>query len=104
MVIRRRDEEQVNGLRHIEPVTTHLYGPERRDSKLSGLAPQVVERGLARVKRIDDAVRCDNLGHAQGEVSSAGTEIAHDHPRSETENGDDRVRVAQAILAGTAGI
>ena len=55
MVVGRRDEEQVNRLRDIEPVTTHLHGPECRDATIIGCAPQVVERALAHVKRINDA-------------------------------------------------
>ena len=37
-------------------------------------------------------------------MSGTGAQIAHDHARSEAENPDDRVGVAQAILSGTAGI
>jgi hypothetical protein len=36
-------------------------------------------------------------------VSGARTQVAYDHAWLETEDPDDRIRVAQAILACTAG-
>jgi hypothetical protein len=104
MVVGGRNEEQVHRLGDLETVAAHRHRPECRDPTMLGGTAQVVERAAARVERVDDAIRFDGAGQAEGEMPRARTEIAHDHPGPEVEDRDDRVRVAQAILAGPAGV
>ena len=104
MVIRGRDEQQVHRLRDLESVTTYQHGPDRRDPPLVGRAEQVIEGALARVERVDDAGRFDLAGEPEGEVPITRTEIAYDDAGPEVEGRDHRVRVAQAILARSAGV
>lgn len=103
MVIRGRDEEQIHGLRALESVARHEHPPECRDPTIVGRATEIIKGALARVERVYHAVWFDRSGEAEGEVTGAWTEVAHDHAGPEIEGRDHGVWVAQAILACSAG-
>ena len=104
MVVGGRYEEQVDRLGNLESIARHPDRPQVRDRAVSGNAHEIVERGLARVERIDDTIRLHRPGEPQGEVTHARPQVPHDHPRPDVEGANDRVGVPQAILPGSTGV
>ena len=82
----------------------HGHATKGGNPTIVGRATQVIQGALARVERVHDAIRFDGPGHAEGEVPGPWPEITHGHAGSEIEGRDHGVRVAQAILARSAGV
>lgn len=103
MVIRRRDEQQVDRFRDLEPVPRHGDGAQGRQPASRRFGAQILERRGVGVEGVDDA-GLDRARQLEREVAVPRTEVADDVPPLQAEGIDDARRLAQAVLARAAGV
>lgn len=104
VMVRRRHEQEIDRLRNVESVTCHSDRSQGRDPSLLGSRHQLVERALAGVDAVDDAVRLDGPCHAKGEMAVSRPEIRDHHAGPQLEPLDDGARIAQSILTRASGV